>query len=378
MGLVEQLPSEGAQFKDVLRAIIEDGIRPSTQQNRKWRQRELVDACGLGEERSLRYWLSGAHLPDDLKPLERAFFGSDQSYRSTLRTILRNSYEYSKQLKDGVVSYARFPTVPAFWENVKLKIGERAEGHPEIYAETVRQSAWVIGTMAPTIRRLDALLIAEEARARVFDDKYGDWKAEDDERYNLGINFWQDEFTSLLRSRGASLDSRALVVGIGCGLEGAGIYDQITDLHGLDISRKATEKAKLSFPNGNIQTGQAEDLPDYIRNFDLYISLKTYSSSFFDIDAAVRSASNSLRSGGLIICSVPRGYDFFQGDFRPGLMRTNYKYNSDGTFQNYSYPDTQMPFYLISKISRYMSLYFFKDIMIKTGLTEHYITAKRI
>ncbi|MGB7656304.1 MAG: methyltransferase domain-containing protein, partial [Novosphingobium sp.] len=365
-------------FKDVLRAIMEDGIRPSPQASRKWLQREITDVCGLLDERTVRYWLSGTKNPDDLAPLERAFFGNETAYRPVLRAMFRNAYEISQQLKDGVVSYAKFPTVPAFWDNVKLKLENHPVQHPPIYAENIRQAALVIGNMDPGLREAQALQIAEEARSRVFDDKYGDWKAEDDERYASGIELWAEEFLTLLTSLGVSFESKALVVGTGCGLEGVGIYDRFSELHGLDISISAVKKAKIAFPLATIRAGQAEDLPKSFRDFDVYISLKTYSSSFFDIESAVICASNALKSGGLFICSVPKGYGYDGNKFKSGLMRVNYNYSPDEEFATYSYLDKQLPFELALRIIRKMNRSLFYDVQIMTGHTEHYITAIRI
>lgn len=368
-----------ADFPALLDRFMSDGVRPSLSDRRGevWSQKELGKACGGITDRQVRSWLDGSHLPQEIDTLERAFFGSDQGYQNELRHQFRTAFASAKAKRQNRSAYANLSTVVALWHEVKNRVDLRLRESEDLYADNVKQIAWLVSQLGGTLSESEALFHANAARAAVFDVKYGDWTLEKDERSVFGISSWTEEFSKILSDQGVNIDSKVVAVGIGPGLEGVGIYDRFADFCGIDISKNAIKRASLVFPNSRIIEGTAESLPQNIRDFDCYISLKTFSSSFFDIDSAIRQSAQVLRSGGLFICSIPKGYGYENGDFIPGISRTNYRYIDREDFITYSYPDRLLPFDLISRISDCLYRRLFRGIIVKTGLTEHYIIAKR-
>lgn len=139
-----------------------------------------------------------------------------------------------------------------------------------------------------------------DARARAFEEKYSGRAPQDDERYR-NIDRWTSEFTALLATLGIRdlTLRRAVCVGIGNGLEGQGIYDPIQDFIGVDIARCSLAMAAASFPRMTgllLPTEDLRDLGDGSRN--LYVSLRTFQSRFFDMKDAVYEAYRILVPGG--------------------------------------------------------------------------------
>jgi SAM-dependent methyltransferase len=182
----------------------------------------------------------------------------------------------------------------------------------------------------------------------------------------------------LLGRLGVSAQSRVLCVGIGCGLEGVGIYDTFAEFVGTDISEEAVRRAQKVFASGNCRVleASAEDLGRDLVNFDAYISLKTFSSSFFDIPKAIIQTSRTLKSGGVAVISVPRGYSK-RGVFVPGLARTTYNLESAKDIGTYAAADKSYPLDLMKEVSLNLYRRQFHDITYFTGLTEHYVMARK-
>ncbi|MFP7674813.1 methyltransferase domain-containing protein [Marivita sp. S0852] len=164
---------------------------------------------------------------------------------------------------------------------------------------------------------------------------------------------------------------------MGPGLEGVGIYDRFSEFFGVELSRTALSRAAEIFPNMNPIYGDAEYLPAAAHNADVYISLKTFSSSFLDIEEAVRSCALSVKSGGLAIISVPLGY-YKDGKLIAGLSPTNYDLALAIDGQFYGVPQRMLPYNLVNKIVQALYKWLFVDIQIDTGRHEFYISARKL
>jgi ubiquinone/menaquinone biosynthesis C-methylase UbiE len=192
----------------------------------------------------------------------------------------------------------------------------------------------------------------------------------------MGIKEWNDEFIHLLEILKVSYESKLVNVGIGAGLEGVGVYDRFKEFVAVDISRSALKAVIKTFPNAIAKYGEAEALPQEADQCDVYVSLKTYSSSFFDIHKAVSSLSKNLKSGGTAIISVPRGY--YNGEtFIPGIAPTNYSISALSEGNKYGAPDELLPLRLAQSISAALYAYQFQDVKWNSGRHEMYISATR-
>jgi SAM-dependent methyltransferase len=148
------------------------------------------------------------------------------------------------------------------------------------------------------------------ARASVYDAKYADRPVQDDERF-MDFEAWQLELESIVSRLGLHRPdgARALVVGIGNGNERPRLYERFGSLTLSDVSPASLERCRTYFPRANTERAAAEDLA-FAKSgaFDVYISLRTFQSSFFNVRHAAFEANRVLRRGGIAIVSVPNVY----------------------------------------------------------------------
>jgi len=205
------------------------------------------------------------------------------------------------------------------------------------------------------------------ARRRAYSEKYGGRTTATDERYT-DIAGWNLEFESILAKCGVhkKTEKPVLCVGIGNGLEGRDIYRRFKNLTIIDVSEDQLKQAQTQFPHAKAICTEAEVLKD-IENESrsLYISLRTYQSTLFDIDAAVLQAHRVLRSKGWFIASVPYKYivnqSLLTGLPHPGSTRL----------------DEELPYVYCDKIRRSLAKLSIENIAVHTGLFEVYVIGQR-
>ncbi|MFD7537521.1 methyltransferase domain-containing protein [Streptomyces sp. NPDC059819] len=161
-----------------------------------------------------------------------------------------------------------------------------------------------------------------EALAAAFDTKYGTYDYAFDAR--TAAAGWADDFMSVYgraSSRPLS-DVNVLNVGVGAGHEATALFSDCPRITFADIAESGLANISRCLPRSSSIVTSAEDLsalPD--DSFDLYVSLRTYNSSFFDTSAAVREAHRVLKPGATIIVSVANGFLYTQrGCVVPGLI----------------------------------------------------------
>ncbi|MFE5859693.1 methyltransferase domain-containing protein [Streptomyces virginiae] len=161
-----------------------------------------------------------------------------------------------------------------------------------------------------------------DALAAAFDAKYGAYDYVYDARTaNPG---WADDFTAVYR--GASSRPLSAVgilnVGVGAGHEAEVLFADCPRITFADIAESGLAHVHRRMPRSRTVVSSAEDLsalPD--DSFDLYVSLRTYNSSFFDTSAAASEAYRVLKPGAVIIVSVANGFLYTQrGCVVPGLI----------------------------------------------------------
>lgn len=216
------------------------------------------------------------------------------------------------------------------------------------------------------MKDLDIHKLVLAARAEAFDKKYADRTYDDDGR-GLG-DYWKESVKSILSAMEAHdfLARRIIVVGIGNGLEGKELYADCEKLTAVDIGERSLKRAAKVLPRATMQRAPAENLQTIPSSSqDVYISLRTYQSTYFDRNAALREAYRVVRQGGIVLISIANGF-LEQGSVIPGLL-------IPGT----AVVDRNLGFRIADQVRSRMSLLRFEEIGMRTSIDEIYVYGRR-
>lgn len=200
-------------------------------------------------------------------------------------------------------------------------------------------------------------------RAAAYEEKYAQRSQKEDERYRA-FEEWEAELNALLRHLGLRdlARCRAINVGIGNGLEKPYFYKDFKQLVGVDLSAKALARAAQEIARLETRQAEAEELQGVASQaFDLYLSLRTYQSSFFDIGEALFAACRVLDDGGRAVISIPYVY-VDQGRLLNGLLRPG---GHD--------LDPDLPYDIADTVRRGLQKLGFEQLGMHTGLFEIYV-----
>ena len=213
----------------------------------------------------------------------------------------------------------------------------------------------------------DIVRCLTRARSFAYDRKYSTRKVAQDERH-IDFDEWQGEFRSLIRVAGfANLRHvRAINVGIGNGTECPDFYSDFERFIGVDISLDALTRAQDHFPQMQTSHTDGEHLVDVEScSQDLYISLRTYQSTLFDIEKALFETYRVLRSGGVAIISVSNAHRINE-NVVPGILRSSGRE-----------VDLDLPYDIANRIRASLTRLDFTNIGIRTGTYEVYAYGKK-
>jgi hypothetical protein len=205
-----------------------------------------------------------------------------------------------------------------------------------------------------------------KARSLVYDTKYSSRSTREDERY-IDFTGWQNQLRHILYEVGLRDFSRLDVVnvGIGNGNENPEFYSSFRSFTGVDISQKSLDRASKLLPFMTPLQAAAEDLRDIPTNSkDLYLSLRTYQSSFFNIVDSTFEAARVTRRRGAAVISVPNVY-VDKGRVSMGLQRSS----GDSLDPHFSWE-------LAERIRRALYQAEF-DASIHTGLFEVFVVGQK-
>ena len=156
---------------------------------------------------------------------------------------------------------------------------------------------------------LVAMDAVNNAIAEAFNSKYGTYNYSDDTRsLDLG---WKECFASLYERRFKKplATNNILNVGVGSGHEALALFSDCTSVTFVDIAQAGLERIQKQIPGSEIIVSSADDLSSIPDNsYELYVSLRTYNSSFFDIKGAIFEAHRVLKPNAVIIVSVANGF----------------------------------------------------------------------
>lgn len=159
------------------------------------------------------------------------------------------------------------------------------------------------------IEYFEAISTVYNVISEAFNSKYATYNYSDDTR-SLDLD-WQEKFTSFYKRSSSRLmtTNNILNVGVGSGHEAIALFSNCTSVTFVDIAQTGLDNIKEQLPLSRIIVSSADDLSSVSdSSYDLYVSLRTYNSSFFDIKEAISEAYRVLKPNAVIIVSVANGF----------------------------------------------------------------------
>ena len=203
--------------------------------------------------------------------------------------------------------------------------------------------------------------------SEAFDEKYATYNYLDDAR-SLSID-WKNNFLTIYNKLLlSSMENKDILdVGVGSGNEAIALFSGCHNITFVDVAPNGLENIKKQIPNSNIVVSRAENLATLINNsYDIYVSLRTYNSSFFNVKQAISEAYRVLKNGGNIIISIANGFLCPEDQYIiPGLI-------IPGT----EFIDIYRGFDMVKKLSTELRNNCFEDIRFFPTNVELFLSAK--
>lgn len=139
------------------------------------------------------------------------------------------------------------------------------------------------------------------------DFKYGNYDYGDDARSLTEVDFGE-KFQEIIDKNieGTRNDKQLLLAGSNDGYEIHFLSDfKIT---ALDLSSKALDRLKKSFPSVKTVHANIENLPFDNQSFDIYVCLRAIHSSNIDLEKALEESIRVIKKGGVLVYSVSNAY----------------------------------------------------------------------
>ncbi|MHC4328099.1 MAG: methyltransferase domain-containing protein [Planctomycetota bacterium] len=347
---LEPCTARGSGKKACVKRIIESGLGKV--------YIGMLDAnpaiCGRGETR-LRYYTEVERFPSELEEV--------------IRDMNKEFVEHHKEAHLSEQSMYVTTQIHEIMRDYLVRRGLKLDDELPVGVDLTTADIMRIceaGLTSGENNDLDVCKEVEDARAEAFDKKYAERTYDNDGR-GLG-DYWKDSVLTILKEMEVVdfTKRRVVVVGIGNGLEGKDLYAHCENMLAVDIGEKSLEQAKKVLPKAKMQKACAEKLLGVeSASQDIYISLRTYQSSYFDRNAALRQAYRVVRQGGIVLVSVANGF-LEQGSMIPGLL-------IPGT----AIVDRNLGFHIADQVRSRMSLLRFEEIGMRTSVDEIYVYGRR-
>lgn len=172
------------------------------------------------------------------------------------------------------------------------------------------------------IKYSEGISTVHRAIAKAFDNKYGIYDYSKDAR-SVMLD-WKKTFMTFYESltKKSMSTINILNVGVGDGREAVELFSDCLHVTFVDIAKNGLEKIKTQLPLSTIINSGAVELSNIpSKSYDLYVSLRTYNSAFFDIKNAIFEAHRVLKANALIIISIANGFSCSEShSIIPGLL----------------------------------------------------------
>ena len=209
-----------------------------------------------------------------------------------------------------------------------------------------------------------AMNVINEGLKYAFNEKYSSYDYYNDVRSI--DNSWKKNFISICDKifNGSINNLKVLNVGVGSGTEATILFSNCKDITFVDIAPSGLKKIKDKLPQSKIINSSAESLPFLEDTYDLYVSLRTYNSSFFEVKKSLSEAYRVLKHNGSIIISIANGFlDSKKNNIISGLI-----------IHGLEFIDIYKGIDMIRDLAREFSNNNFKNINIYTAKEEIYLT----
>ena len=215
------------------------------------------------------------------------------------------------------------------------------------------------------IKYEDAMNLISDGLKYAFNEKYASYNYRDDAR-SLDDG-WKEHFISICEEliNDSINDKKILDVGVGSGNEATILFSNCNDITFVDIAPIGLQKIKNKIKHAKIINSTAEKLPFLDDRYDLYVSLRTYNSSFFDVKKSLAEAYRVLTHNGAIILSIANGF----------LSCKENKIISGLIIPGIDFIDIYRGIDTVRNLSKEFSNNKFKNINIYTTKEEIYLTA---
>lgn len=158
--------------------------------------------------------------------------------------------------------------------------------------------------------------------SEAFDHKYSEY----DYSYDIrSINTdWSKVFNEIYEKTNTKPLNKIniLNVGVGGGKEATELFLDCENITFVDIAPNGLKKIKELIPSSKIIKDRAEDLSMLEdSSYELYVSLRTYNSSFFNTKQAIKEAYRVLKNNSVVILSISNGFlDSEEKKVIPGII----------------------------------------------------------
>lgn len=154
-----------------------------------------------------------------------------------------------------------------------------------------------------------------------FNEKYAVYDYRQDAR-SLNSD-WYNSFKKITDKylQPYNIEKSIINVGVGSGEEAIQLFSKYKNISFVDIAPGGLKNIAESLTTAHTFLLRAESLAKIKDNtYDIYISLRTYNSSFFDTSLALKEARRVLKNDGVIIISVANGFLCVDNHIIPGLI----------------------------------------------------------
>ena len=286
---------------------------------------------------------------------ETIFNQNHDLYVSSKQNIKYSEYYYSNRishfLKERLEAYG-----------FKLKTDEILQ-----QKQVEKLSSYIANKF--NISKKESYQLITNILSEAFDHKYAKYDYANDIR---SINTdWSKVFNKIYNKKTNKPLNKVniLNVGVGSGNEASELFLNCENITFVDIAPNGLKNIKELIRKANTINDRAENLSIIRDNsYDLYVSLRTYNSSFFDVKKAIKEAYRVLKDNSVIIISISNGFlDSEEKKIIPGII-----------IPKLNFVDLYRGLDMVRYLSNILSDFHFKDIELTPTNGELYISARVI